>query len=111
MKPAKNSHYLIEHSAFEIYCRFWLGGSKSLPLFNPETGVGFHAKIRSFKLCLSLVHTNIRAGQTLYVSHTYSARMSSKPMGWSRHGADQVCRLRCYKENGGKIIDLIKIQR
>jgi hypothetical protein len=46
-----------------------------------------------------------------HVSHTYSSRMSSRPMGWSRHGADQMCRLRCYKENGGKIIDLIKRQR
>jgi hypothetical protein len=46
-----------------------------------------------------------------HVSHTYSARMSSRPMGWSRHGADQMCRLRCYKENGGKVIDLIKRQR
>jgi hypothetical protein len=46
-----------------------------------------------------------------HVSHTYSARMSSRPMGWSRHGADQMCRLRCYKENGGKIIELIKRQR
>lgn len=46
-----------------------------------------------------------------HVSHTYSARMSSRPMGWSRHGANQMCKLRCYKENGGKIIDLIKRQR
>lgn len=31
-------------------------------------------------------------------------------MGWSRTGADQMARLRAYKLNGGKIIDLLKYQ-
>lgn len=46
-----------------------------------------------------------------HVSHVYSSRMSSRPMGWSRHGADQMCRLRCYRENGGNILELVKGQR
>lgn len=46
-----------------------------------------------------------------HVSHMYSSRMSSRPMGWSKHGADQMCRLRCYKANGGDILELVKWQR
>ena len=45
------------------------------------------------------------------VSHVLSARMSSRPMGWSRKGADQMARLRAYRMNGGKIIDLLKYQK
>lgn len=45
-----------------------------------------------------------------HISHTFSSRMSSRPMGWSEHGANQMCKLRCYKENGGKIIELIQEQ-
>ncbi len=44
------------------------------------------------------------------VSHVLSSRMSSRPMGWSRKGADQMSRLRAYRMNGGKIIDLLKYQ-
>lgn len=46
-----------------------------------------------------------------HVSHVYASRMGSRPMGWGRHGADQMCRLRCYRENGGDILDLVKRQR
>ena len=45
-----------------------------------------------------------------HISHTFSARMSSRPMGWSEHGANQMCKLRCYKANGGNIIKLVKEQ-
>lgn len=45
------------------------------------------------------------------VSHVLSSRMSSRPMGWSRKGADQMARLRAYRMNGGKIIDLLKYQK
>lgn len=46
-----------------------------------------------------------------HVSHLYASRMSSRPMGWGRHGAEQMCRLRCYRENGGDILELVKRQR
>ena len=46
-----------------------------------------------------------------HISHTFSARMSSRPMGWSEHGANQMCKLRCYKANGGNIIELVKEQQ
>lgn len=32
-------------------------------------------------------------------------------MGWGRHGAVQMCRLRCYREKGGDILKLVKRQR
>src|SRR5690554_5081640 len=36
-----------------------------------------------------------------HVSHVLSNRMSSRPMGWSKKGADQMARLRAFKYNGG----------
>ncbi len=41
-----------------------------------------------------------------HVSHVLSSRMSSRPMGWSKKGADQMARLRAFKYNGGKKIDI-----
>lgn len=46
-----------------------------------------------------------------HVSHVFSERLSSRPKGWSRVGADQMSRLRVYKKNGGKIYDLVMGQK
>lgn len=48
-----------------------------------------------------------------HVSHVYSERMSSRPMGWSEAGADAMCRLRCYVRDYGedKVIDLAHYRR
>lgn len=48
-----------------------------------------------------------------HVSHVYSDRMSSRPMGWSEAGADAMCRLRCYVRDYGedKVIDLVHHRR
>lgn len=46
-----------------------------------------------------------------HVSHILSDRLSSRPMGWSEVGADQMARLRVYKKNGGKVYDLIKLKK
>ena len=48
-----------------------------------------------------------------HVSHVYSARMSSRPMGWSEEGADAMCQLRCYVRDYGeeKVIDLLRYRR
>ncbi|MCS5695838.1 ISLre2 family transposase [Desulfofundulus thermocisternus] len=35
-----------------------------------------------------------------HVSHVLSARLSSRPMGWSRPGMDQMARIRVLKANG-----------
>ena len=48
-----------------------------------------------------------------HVSHVYSERMSSRPMGWGETGSDSMCHLRCYVRNHGKekIIDLVRYRR
>jgi len=38
-----------------------------------------------------------------HVSHVLSARLSSRPMGWSRHGMDQMARIRVLKSNSYEI--------
>ena len=37
------------------------------------------------------------------VSHTYSDRMSSRPLGWSEHNVDKMERLRILRANGTNI--------
>lgn len=48
-----------------------------------------------------------------HVSHVLSARLSSRPMGWSQTGADRMSKLRCYERNYGceKIIELVQYSR
>ena len=48
-----------------------------------------------------------------HVSHILSDRLSSRPMGWSKQGADRMSKLRCYEKNYGreKIISLVKYSR
>lgn len=44
-----------------------------------------------------------------HVSHVLSSRMSSRPMGWSREGADHLSRLRIYWMNGGDMLELVRV--
>lgn len=46
-----------------------------------------------------------------HVSHIYSDRMSSRPLGWSRTGADKMARLRIYRQNKGNMLELVRYQR
>jgi hypothetical protein len=41
-----------------------------------------------------------------HVSHIYSDRLSSRPLGWSREGLDQMARLRVFRANGGNVYGL-----
>ena len=41
-----------------------------------------------------------------HISHIYSDRLSSRPLGWSRDGVDQMARLRVFAANGGNIFEL-----
>lgn len=41
-----------------------------------------------------------------HISHIYSDRLSSRPLGWSREGIDQMARLRVFAANGGNIFEL-----
>ena len=46
-----------------------------------------------------------------HVSHVLSNRLSSRPKGWSRTGANQMTKLLVYKKNGGNIYDLVMSQK
>ena len=37
--------------------------------------------------------------------------MSSRPLGWSKTGADKMARLRVYKKNGGNMVELVRYQK
>lgn len=46
-----------------------------------------------------------------HVSHMLSDRLSSRPMGWSIEGADEMARLRAFKFNGGNVYEYIVNKR
>ncbi len=46
-----------------------------------------------------------------HISHIYSDRMSSRPLGWSVTGADKMARLRIYKKNKGNMLELVRYQK
>src|SRR5665647_2587249 len=41
-----------------------------------------------------------------HISHIYSDRLSSRPLGWSKEAVDQMARLRVFRANGGNVYDL-----
>ena len=46
-----------------------------------------------------------------HISHVFADRMSSRPLGWSRRGADRMSRLRIYEKNGGGMLELVRYQK
>lgn len=46
-----------------------------------------------------------------HVSHVLSDRMSSRPKGWSRKGAEKMARLRAYYLNDGDMLELVRYQK
>ena len=46
-----------------------------------------------------------------HVSHVLSDRMSSRPLGWCRDGANQMAHLRAYSFNKGNMPELVKAQK
>jgi hypothetical protein len=46
-----------------------------------------------------------------HVSHIYADRMSSRPLGWSRTGADKMSRLRIYRQNKRDMLELVRYQK
>lgn len=59
---------------------------------------------------MDYISTEHRCCAEGHVSHVLSARMSSRPMGWSIEGAERIARLRCFMFNGGNFLSLIKNQ-
>lgn len=46
-----------------------------------------------------------------HVSHIFADRMSSRPLGWSKIGADKMSRLRVYYYNKGNMLELVRYQK
>ena len=46
-----------------------------------------------------------------HISHVLSARMSSRPMGWSKEGAGKLSGLRIYWKNGRKVEELLRVEK
>ena len=46
-----------------------------------------------------------------HISHVLADRMSSRPLGWSKTGADRMGRLRAYYWNGGDMLELVRYQK
>ena len=46
-----------------------------------------------------------------HISHVLSARMSSRPMGWSKEGAGKLSELRIYWKNGRKTEELLREEK
>ena len=53
----------------------------------------------------------VRCSAEGHISHVFADRMSSRPLGWSRIGADKMSRLRIYEKNGGSMLELVRFQR
>ena len=60
-----------------------------------------------------LCHDEHRIGCSAegHVSHVLSDRMSSRPLGWCRDGANQMAHLRAYYFNDGDMLELVKAQK
>lgn len=52
--------------------------------------------------------TNVRCSAEGHVSHVYADRMSSRPLGWCKTGADKMSRLRVYRQNQGNMLELVR---
>ena len=55
--------------------------------------------------------SNVRCSAEGHVSHVYADRMSSRPLGWCRTGADKMSRLRIYRQNQGNMLELVRFQK
>lgn len=55
--------------------------------------------------------SNVRCSAEGHVSHVYADRMSSRPLGWCRTGADKMSRLRIYRQNNGDMLELVRFQK
>lgn len=54
---------------------------------------------------------NIHCSAEGHMSHVYSDRLSSRPLGWCKTGADKMARLRIYEKNKGNMLELVRYQK
>ncbi len=57
------------------------------------------------------VYEGMDSDEEGHVSHVYAGRMSSRPLGWCRTGADKMSRLRIYRQNQGNMLELVRFQK
>lgn len=50
--------------------------------------------------------TQLKCGAEGAVSYVYASRMSSRPLGWSKTGANKMARLRIHYYNKGNMLKL-----
>lgn len=62
-------------------------------------------------LTMNSKDTNVRCSAEGHVSHVYADRMSSRPLGWCKTGADKMSRLRIYRQNQGDMLELVRFQK
>uniref|UniRef100_UPI00197F0661 UPF0236 family transposase-like protein n=1 Tax=Veillonella sp. VA139 TaxID=741830 RepID=UPI00197F0661 len=55
----------------------------------------------------SLLRPDIRSSTEAHVSHTLSARLSSRPLGWSKKGAETIAKLRVLADNNESIQEFV----
>ncbi len=79
-------------------------------------------KVESMKKAKRYISNNWEGIENLYkdnyscsaeghISHILSTRLSSRPMGWSKVGLDEMARMRAYKGSGGDIKEYYRKQR
>lgn len=61
-------------------------------------------------LSMKTQDTNVRCSAEGHISHVYADRMSSRPLGWCKTGADKMSRLRIYRQNQGNMLELVRFQ-
>ena len=103
--------YKKQRKSFENYIEHMLDSAENTaPILELRTYAlgNWNAVIRSY-------HDKRLAGCSAegHVSSVLSARLSSRPMGWSHTGADRMSKLRAYERNHGseKLIDLVRYSR
>lgn len=101
------------------FCKIVERLKNAVPEEGAETGMRRLEQSRDYILenwgaaRLRLMHKDGVVGSSTegHVSHVLSARMSSRPMGWSRKGAAKMAQLRAYYYNRGDMLELVRYQK
>lgn len=122
------SHLLdsVEDARNEIYRAIhkrkkWMAEESFEKILNVTTGEAKRKTVEAAKTYIlgnwtgimeqvSNKNGNIECSAEGHVSHVYADRMSSRPLGWSKEGVEQMAQLRIYYYNNGNMLDLVRYQ-
>ena len=77
-----------------------------------EESVGYLAKNwKGIRMRIKREEGVMGSSTESHISHVLSARMSSRPMGWSKEGAGKLSELRIYWKNGRKVEELLRAEK